>query len=178
MSCDATIGRLEPCKDNYAGLKAIYIVNYVSGLLNSATFDATDDDITGFASALTLYKYDLRGGVHNYDENGNNSADNGTNYWEQAGSVVLKTQNMATRKELQILAKGRPHIIVEDYNGNFRMSGLENGCDITVNSVSGAAPGDLSGYNLSWTAMEKNMAHWVDSAIIDDTTNTTVTVGT
>lgn len=178
MACDATKGRLEPCSDNYGGLKAIYIVNYTAGLLDSATFDGTDDDITAFDSALTLYKYDLRGGVHSYDENGNPSGDNGTVYYEQTGNVVLKTQNMSTRKELQLLAKGRPHIIVQDYQGNYRMSGIENGCTVTVNSVSGSAPGDLVGYNVSWTAMEKNLAHFIDPTIIDDTTNTSVTVGT
>lgn len=178
MACTASKGRLEPCKDQYAGLKAIYFINYTAGLLDSATFDATDDDITAFASALTLYKYELRGGVHSYDENGNTSGDNGTTYYEQSGTVVLKSQNVATRKELQILAKGRPHIVVEDYNGNFRLSGIENGCDVTVQSVSGAAPGDLSGYNITWTAMEKNLAHFIDPTIIDDTTNTSVTEGT
>lgn len=177
MACDATIGRLEPCAENYGGLKNIYFVNRDDDLLDTATFDGTDQ-ITAFASALTLFKYELRGGVHSFDEQGNPSGDNGTSYFEQTGNVVLKTQNLATRQELVLLAKGRPHIIVEDYQGNFRISGIENGCTVTVQSVTGAAPGDLYGYNVSWSAMEKQLAYFIDSTIIDDTTNTSVTVGT
>ena len=178
MACDASKGRLEPCDDNYAGLKAMYVANFTAGLLDSATFDGTDDDITAFGSLLTLFKYDLSGGVHNFDENGNVSRDNGTSYFEQTGSVFLKSQNMATRKELQVLQKGKPHIIVEDYQGNYRMGGIENGCKVTVSSVSGSAPADQVGYNVTWTAMEKTFAHFIDSTIIDDATNTSVTVGT
>ena len=56
MSCDISLGRLEPCKDSVGGIRAIYFINYTSGLLDTATFDS-DEIITGFASALTLYKY-------------------------------------------------------------------------------------------------------------------------
>jgi len=38
--------------------------------------------------------------------------------------------------------------------------------------------GDLNGYNLTFTGQEKNLATFVSSAIINDTTNTVVVVGT
>jgi hypothetical protein len=38
--------------------------------------------------------------------------------------------------------------------------------------------GDLNGYNLVGTGMEKAPALFVDSTIINDTTNTVVVVGT
>lgn len=176
--CNLTKGRLEPCYDQQGGLKAVYFADYVSGLLDSATFDATDDEITAFASPITFYKYDLRGGVHNFDEPQEKSADNGTSFFPQSGAFVLKKQDKATRKELMLLGAGRPLVIVEDYNGNFRLAGIENGCDITVGSVSGSAMGDLSGYNLTLTANEKAMAYFVDPTIIGDTINTVVVAGT
>lgn len=177
MACDVTLGRLEPCKDQVGGIKAFYVANYVSGLLDSATFDATDQ-ITAFATAITFFKYDLRGATHNLDEAGETSADNGTTFWTQTMAAVLKALTIADRKELQLLSYGRPQVMVEDYNGNFRLAGIENGCDIAVSSASGSAMGDLSGYNISLTAQEKGMAHFVLASIVGDTTNTVVTVGT
>ena len=38
--------------------------------------------------------------------------------------------------------------------------------------------GDLNGYNITFTGTEKQPAYFVDSAIIGDTTNTVVVVGT
>ena len=54
MSCDITAGRLEPCKDSVGGIIAIYISNYTSGLLGTATF-GTDDEITAFASPFDVF---------------------------------------------------------------------------------------------------------------------------
>ena len=51
MSCDISAGRLEPCKDSVGGIIAVYISNYTSGLLGTATF-GTNDEITAFASPL------------------------------------------------------------------------------------------------------------------------------
>ena len=177
MACNLTLGRLEPCKDQVGGLKAIYFANHVADLLTSATFDS-DDQITGFDSAITLYKYEVRGTGHSFNETNQNSGDNGTNFWEQSITAVLKAQNIASRKELKLMAYGTPQVIVEDYNGNFRMAGIENGMDVQVDTTSGDAKGDLTGYNLTMTGQEKAPAFFVDSTIIGDTTNTTVTVGT
>ena len=79
MACDITAGRLEPCKDSVGGIIAIYISNYTSGLLGTATF-GTNDEITGFASALTFYKYDLKG-ANSFEQTNENSRENGTSFW-------------------------------------------------------------------------------------------------
>ena len=76
------------------------------------------------------------------------------------------------------MARGPKHIITEDYNGNYKLYGLEAGCYINVDIASGSAKGDLNGYTLNITANEPEPAKFVDSTIIDDSTNTTVTVGT
>ncbi len=63
---------------------------------------------------------------------------------------------------------GRPHIIVEDYNGNFRLAGFQNGCEVSVGTTTGGAMGDLNGYNITFEGMEKAPASFIDSAIMDD----------
>lgn len=181
MSCDITAGRLEPCKDSVGGITAIYVGGaYTSGLLNAPAdggVTITNDQITGFAAALTFYKYDLKG-ANSFDQTNENSRENGTSFWTQVGTVVLKKQDKTSTAELKLLSYGRPQIIVEDYNGNFFLSGIENGVEVSVSTATGSAMGDLNGYNLVCTAMEKSPANFIDPTIIGDTTNTVIVVGT
>jgi hypothetical protein len=176
MACDISAGRLEPCKDSVGGLKAVYFVNYDADIYTDATI--VSSEITAFGSAITLYKFDLKGANNSFDETNENSRDNGTSFWTQTGTLVLKKQDLATQSQLKLLAYGRPLVVVEDYNGNFRMAGFENGAEVVVNTASGAAMGDLNGYNITFTATEKEPASFIDATIIGDTTNTTVVSGT
>ena len=66
------------------------------------------------------------------------------------------------------MAYGRPHILVEDYNSNVFVMGLENGADVSGGTiVTGAAMGDLSGYTLSFTGMEKVPANFLQNVVTD-----------
>lgn len=163
MSCDITKGRLEPCKDNVGGLKNMYIVNFDPSIDKLAVI--TDAEITDVADEYDAYKFELRG-ENNVEEAGQTSRENGTTFWESTAAVVLKKQDKITQKELQLLSFGRPHIIFEDYNGNFRLFGSENGCEINVTSNSGTAMEDLNGYNLEIVSKEKNMAYFVEPTLI------------
>ena len=177
MATNLSLGRLEPDKDNVGGLKNVYFINRTTGLESSATFDS-DEQITAFASLLTLLKYELRGTGHSFSQTTETSGDNGTTFTTQTLTFNLKVQGVASRKELQLASFNMPHIIVQDYNGNYQFMGLENGCDVNVDTVSGGAMGDLNGYTVTVTATEKNVAHFVSSSIIGDDTNTSITVGT
>tara|TARA_R110000823_G_scaffold252848_1_gene375387 strand:- start:1558 stop:2103 length:546 start_codon:yes stop_codon:yes gene_type:complete len=181
MACDITAGRLEPCKDSVGGITAIYIGGaYTSGLLNAPSdggVTITGDEITAFAAPLTFYKYDLKG-ANSFDQTNENSRENGTSFWNQTGTVVLKKQDKATTAQLKLLSYGRPQIIIEDFNGNFFLAGIENGVEVTVNTATGSGMGDLNGYNLTLAGTEKSPANFIIASIIGDTTNTVIVVGT
>lgn len=176
MACDVNLGRLEPCKDSVGGIIAIYINGaYSSGLLDSATFDATNE-ITAFAAPLTFYKFDLKG-ANGFEQTNENSRENGTSFFTQTGTVVLKKQDKTTTAQMKLLSYGRPQIIFQDYNGNYFLAGIENGCEVQVNTATGQGMGDLNGYNLTITGTEKSPANFIDPTIIGDTTNTVVVLG-
>ena len=177
MACDINLGRLEPCKDSVGGITAIYIGGaYTDNLLTTATISA-DGEVTAFAAALTFYKYDLKG-ANSFDQANENSRENGTSFWTQTGTVVLKKQDKVTTAQLKLLSYGRPQIIVEDYNGNFYLAGIENGVEVTVNTATGAAMGDLNGYNLTLTGMEKSPANFMAFTAMVSSNNLVVVVGT
>ena len=60
------------------------------------------------------------------------------------------------------MSYSRPHVVVEDNNGNLFLAGLEYGMDVTGGTiVTGGAMADLSGYTLSLTGMEKVPANFL-----------------
>lgn len=163
MSCDLTLGRLIACKENVGGVKNIYFINYDDAPYDDMTI--VDETITVFNSgtpAISAYKYELKG-ANSLEEANEVSADNGTSFWTQTMTAILQKQDAATQKELKLASYGNPKIIVEDYLGNKRMIGAQNGCTVQANAVTGAAMGDLNGYNLTITGQEQQMALYVDS---------------
>jgi hypothetical protein len=160
MACDLTLGRIEPCKDSVGGLKNLYFVNY--GDLGAITYDETNTDvIDAVAGTPDAYKYEIKG-ASSFTQNIQSSRDTGTTAFEQVIEVTLKKLSIADHKELKILAFGRPHVIIEDNNGNFFLAGLEHGADVTGGTiVTGTAMSDLSGYTLTLTGMEKAPANFL-----------------
>ena len=160
MSCDISLGRIEPCKDSVGGLKAIYFVNFDT--LGSVTFDVTNTDvIDAIAGTPDAYKYELKG-TSTFTQNIQSNRETGTTAFEQVLEVTLKKLSVADHKEIKLLSYGRPHAIVEDYNGNFFLAGLEHGLDVTGGTiVTGANMSELSGYTLTLTGMEKAPANFL-----------------
>lgn len=160
MACDLSLGRLEPCKDSVGGLKAIYFVNF--GDLGAITYDATNTDvIDAIAGTPSAYKYEIKG-ASSFTQNIQSDRLTGTTAFEQVLEVTLKKLTVADHKELKLLSYGRPHVIVEDYNGNFFLSGLEHGMEVTGGTiVTGAAMNELSGYTLTLSGMERVPANFL-----------------
>ena len=162
MACDLTLGRKEPCKDSIGGLKNIYFEDF--GDLGTVTL--TNDEITnltGTSGSLTAYKYELKG-ASSFEQTITSSRENGTTFFDQTLTLTLKKLTKEDNKELKLLAYGRPHVAVEDYNGNVFMMGTENGAEVTGGTiVTGAAMADLSGYTLTLNAQEPLAANFMDS---------------
>ena len=163
MACILTSGRSLGCKSSVGGLKAIYFADY--GTLGTATIVA--GEITGF-SGLTIdwFKYEIKG-ASTLENTITSSRENGTTFYTQNLNITLPILDKATQEEIKILSVSRPHVAVEDYNGNFFLVGLENGAEVTGGTiVTGAAMGDLSGFTLTLEGQEKAPAYFVTPAVI------------
>lgn len=180
MACDLSLGRKEPCKDVVGGIRAVYFTDF--GQLGTVT--QTDDEITDLSGTFTAFKYEVKGNS-SFEQNITSSRENGTTFFEQTLNLTLHKLSKEDNKELKLLAYGRPHVAVEDYNGNVFLMGLQHGADVSGGTiVTGAAMGDLSGYTLSLSAMEVKPANFVASPTSADpyagmsSATVTVTVGT
>ena len=178
MACDISNGRIEQCKDSVSGLKAIYIINYDK--LNSdaavyLTSPVGSEDVLDTwvpidtATAMNLYKYELKSTANSFTTAINSSRDNGTTFFTQTLVAALKRQDAATTKNVKLLAYGRPRIVVRTMTDQFFLMGLDQGADVSAGEIStGAALGDFNGYSLTFTAQEELPANFIDCS--DETT--------
>lgn len=172
MACDISAGRALPCKDSVGGLKNVYFANY--GAI-STTLSADDSIASTEFTGDTFYQYELKGNS-SLTQNIQSSRENGTTAFEQVLELTLPKLSAADNQAIKLLAFGRPHIVVEDYNGNFFLVGREHGADVTGGTiVTGATMGDLSGYTLTFTGMERIPANSITGG--DFTTQATIVAG-
>mgnify|MGYP001204022845 FL=1 len=170
MSCLINKGRLEPCKDSVGGLTAVYFIDH--GTLGAITYGTptgeptgTSGEITALAGTPTGYKFVLKGNS-SLEQTITSSRENGTTFYDQVVSLTLKKLSVQTNDELALLAVARPHIVVEDNNGNAMLVGTEYGADLNGGTVvTGAGMGDLSGYTLTFQGMEKKAANFLTGGV-------------
>jgi len=162
MACDLTKGRALPCRESVGGLKAVYFVDF--GDLGTVTVASLSNEITDMDGTFTAYQYNLKG-TSSVEQTINASRENGTVFFDQAVTLSLPKLSKEDNHEIKLLAYGRPHIVVEDYNGNAYLVGREHGADVTGGSIaSGAAMGDMSGYTITFNAMERTAANFIAGA--------------
>ena len=160
MSCTLSEGRKEPCKSVVGGIRKVYFTDFGG----YGTVTQVNDEITDMSGAFTAFEYELKGNS-SFEQTITSSRENGTTFFEQALNLTLKKLTVQDHKELKLMSYGRPHIIVQDYNGNAFLMGAEHGCDVTGGTItSGAAMGDLSGYTLTFAAQEQVPANFLEGA--------------
>ena len=167
MACLLTKGRNEPCKDVVGGITAVYFADFDT--LGAITYDSSDTDvIDAFGGTPDWFKFEVKGNS-SFEQAVTASRENGTTFFEQTLNLNFKKLSKQTHNELKLLAYARPHVVVEDNNGNKFLMGLEYGADVSGGTiVTGAAMGDMSGYTLVFTAQEKLPANFVDATITAD----------
>ena len=165
MSCDISLGRIEPCKDSIGGLRAVYFVNW--GDATGYTYDVTNTDvIDAVAGTPVAFKYDLKG-TSSFEQTITSSRDNGTTFFEQTLNLTLKKLSAVDHKQIKLLSYGRPQVLVEDNNGNIFYCGLTKGMEVSGGTnVTGAAMGDMSGYTLTLSGQEPVPANFLGDTLV------------
>lgn len=169
MACLLTTGRELPCKDSVGGIKAVYLADY--GSLGALT--VSSGEVTAIAGTPDLFQFDVKGNS-SLEQAITSSRENGTTFYEQTLNLTLTKLDLATQQEIVQMAKARPHIFVEDYNGNYFLVGAAHGADVSGGTiVTGAAMGDLSGFTLVFSAQETLPAYFVTSTVVTSNASAT-----
>ncbi len=160
MACLLTQGRQEVCKESIGGLAGVYFINYTTG---SFTKNGSGQ-VTALPSGSTVYYYELKGNS-SYTETVNTSRDNGTTFFSQELTLNLKKLTNEMTTQLKLMAYGRPQIVVWTMNGDALLVGEREGADVTAGTIqTGGAMGDLYGYSVTFTGMEKLPAAFISGS--------------
>lgn len=165
MPCALTQSLTLDCRDSIGGLKSVMFIESA----NVTAITAAAGIVTAItkASGKKFYKYDLAKETSQFTETFTSSVQNGTFFYAQELSIVLNKLQTNTRNEILLLAQNNLIAIAEDKNGGYWLLGRLNGLDVTGgNAASGTANGDRSGYTITLTGQEKELAIAVNSGII------------
>lgn len=165
MACNIGRGRLEPCKNTLGGLKNAFFANFEEA---DGAFTLTGKQVTAIGVGLTtVYKWDLLADGNTLDETTVASTAAGTRVNTQVLTLALKKQDADTAEQIDAIAAGRPVVIVQDRNDNYKVLGITEGMNLTSGgAVSGGAKADFNGYNLTLEAMEGATAPFLDAATV------------
>lgn len=161
MSCLVSKGKLLNCRDQKAGIKAVYFAN---GTAEDFTFVIAAHQVTSLGTLDEVFKYEVKATTNTLTETGTSSEDNGTFFVAQSLAITLPKLGADLQAQAQLICNGRPSVFVEDYNGNIVLVGAYNGTMSNMTKVTGGASGDLSGYTLTINAEEKDNSPFLDSA--------------
>ena len=162
MACLMSTGRKLACKDAIGGVQKVFFADY--GTLGTATI--TGGIVSTFSgTTVNLFQYDVKS-ASGLEQTITSSNDNGTTFFEQTLTLVLTKLDAATQVELAKVIATRPHVFVQDNNGNYLAVGMTRGCDVNGTISTGIALGDLNGYSLTITGQEPLMAQFVTSTLV------------
>ena len=165
-NCTVSAGRKEVCKESVGGLQGVYFLNYYTA---SATIGDNDQvSSLNLPSGSSAYYYELKGNS-SYTETVNSSRDNGTTFFSQELTLNLKKLTNEMTTQLKLMAYGRPKIVVWTLNGEALLIGNKEGCDVTAGTIqTGGALGDLFGYSITLTGLEKEPAYFLSGSTVNN----------
>ena len=170
MSCNLNAGYSIPCRDSVGGIKNFYIL---SGSISSIA-EASEGLISGITGSGQFWKIEQQKENGSLTETVNADLSAGTVFYQDDAEIVLTKLEASVRNQVAVLAKNTKIIVVaesqngldssDSYSGRYFLVGRYNGCALSAGSgQTGAAFADMSGYNVTLTAMEPKPIFEIES---------------
>ena len=153
MACALTHTISLDCTDSVGGIKNVYVGDSI--VFTDETLGA-DGEITDITGTGTFYQFETPKDTATYTGTLTVAPAAGTLYYAQELALTFHKLDAAKRNQLLLLAKNRDiKVVFEDNNGTIFLMGKVRGADASGGiSVTGAAPGDMSGYTITLLANE------------------------
>ena len=163
MSCNLTTGFTLGCNDSIGGVKKIYI-----GKFDQLTYTIGSTPVQVTSGSGTVYVYEPLKNSASATFNPTVSLENGTIFYTHSVSLSLKNITANKREEIESLAKARVGLFVELNSGELLAFGTTNGMYMTAGTFqTGAAFGDLQGYQLTFTSDEPTQPYTLSAVDMD-----------
>lgn len=162
-------GYKEDCKNFQGGIDKVYLFPYVKYGVSDITFgggskvnNPNAQNITRFPST-TIYEYE----AVNISYTENATITNGGIEWSQDLSFTLP-RSFEALNAFKLMYQDYCAIIL-DRNGNYRLIGLWNGGEVTINAGTGGEKNAMNGSTISLKAREDNQAYFLSNFNTDFT---------
>jgi len=152
-SCSIGSGIERHCKTLQGGISKIYIFPFVEYSRTQINF--VGQSIIDFPSR-TVFEIDATG--MSYSET--SSVDKGNIEWSQ--TVSFKVPETTSSSEIYKLLNKDYFVITLDNIGNYRIIGLWNGAESSIQDGSGSSKSEMNGYSVTIKAKEDNQAYYID----------------
>jgi len=162
-------GYKEDCKNFQGGVDKVYLFPYVKYGVSDITFGGSSkannpnaQNITSFPST-TIYEYE----AVNISYTENATITSGGIEWAQDLSFTLP-RSFEALNAFKLMYQDYCAIIL-DRNGNYRLIGLWNGGEVTINAGTGGEKNAMNGSTISLKAREDNQAYFLNNFNTDFT---------
>lgn len=163
------LGRSRQRKDNFAGIKAIWIFPYVR--YTRSQISLSGEYLSVFPTN-TIYKYSVENGgsineIFSINENGD--------YLDQSLEFKFAKVNSEINSQTNKISKRLVRAICLDNNGNYNLFGLYNGLEFSGGNSRGLSKGDFSGITISLKGKERVTAPFMfDLSLFSEYSNSIV----
>ena len=168
-NCSIQSGYTESCKDFQGGIDKLYLFPYVKYGVSDITFGGGSkvnnpdaQNITSFPST-TIYEYD----AVNISYTENATITGGGIEWSQDLSFTLP-RSFEALNAFKLMYQDYCAIFL-DRNGNYRIIGVWNGGEVTVNAATGGEKSGMNGSTVTLKARENNQAYFLKNFATDFT---------
>lgn len=165
MACLINTGYALGCRDNLGGIQKIYLRNFSASTTYS--YDSTGVITGATNSGSSFYTIEQRTETGEFNQNGQHSLENGTNFWEQNVNLVLHKYQASLRNLIYLVAQTEVDIIVLDQNNRYFCIGEQNGANLIASAPNvGKAYGDLNGATIGFQAKEPYPAREMSATFV------------
>jgi len=169
MACLINTGYALGCRDNLGGIQKIYLRNFSASTVYS--YDSTGVITGATNSGSSFYTIEQRTETGEFNQNGQHSLENGTNFWNQNVNLVFHKYQASLRDLLYVLAQKEMTILIQDQNGKWFLIGEQNGGNLISSAANvGKAYGDMNGVTVGLQAKEPTPAREATQTYIDSLT--------
>lgn len=149
-------GYKDPCKNTISGVRRMYVAKY--NFHKKYQYTIEGNTLIRMPSTF-IYEFDLLANGNTYKETLNSDGS-----YNQNLSILLKSVDKPTNKLMDTLLTCEFRVVMELYNGLYKIFGFENGLNVnSIKAETGGSKTAFNGYTFNFEGIEKQESYYVDN---------------
>ena len=170
MSCGPLTAAFDyECDDSIGGIKQATILVAQFTSITASTVTAGEITSLTQSAGTKFYRYKAKKFIAGAITTETHDPLTGTTVYDTVLQTMLNKLSKTKNVELQLLVSKPTVVIYQDNEDTWHCIGLSNGAEKmggTNGSQTGTAAADQNGYQIAWTATEKQYPYTVDATVV------------